>query len=343
MSENNVHRDVVVVGASAGGVEALRTLVGGLPVDFPATVLVVLHVPTAGKSALPVILDRAGPLPARHARDGDRLRRGVVLVAPPDQHMIVYDDAVTLSHGPKENGHRPAVDVLFRSAAKVLGPRVIGVILSGALDDGTAGMVAVTLRGGVGIVQDPQEALHESMPRSARDAAGVEHVVPAKEIPQLLASLVGEWAADERPAPSKLMAMEAAMADLDPQALHAPARPGTPAGFACPDCHGSLFQIAEGNLVRFRCRVGHAWSPDNLIAQQTSDVESALWMALRSLEEKSALSRELGARANGRGHRLSGEKFDQHAIEALEAAELVRGLIADIGAAAGRGASSDVV
>jgi two-component system chemotaxis response regulator CheB len=316
-------------------------LVAGLPVDFPATVLVVLHVPTAGTSALPVILDRSGPLPVRHARDGDKLLRGHVLVAPPDQHLIVYDDAVTLSRGPKENGHRPAVDVLFRSAAKVLGSRVIGVILSGALDDGTAGMVAITLRGGIGVVQDPAEALHESMPKSARDAAALDLVMPAKEIPQLLASLVGEWADDAPAAPSDLMSMEAAMAELDPQAVHALSRPGTPAGFACPDCHGSLFQIAEGNLVRFRCRVGHAWSPDSLIARQSSDLESALWMALRSLEEKAALSRELGDRASERGHRLSGEKFDEHAVEALEAAELVRGLIADIGAAAGRRTSSD--
>lgn len=324
-------RDVVVVGASAGGVEALRTLVSGLPADFPGTLLIVLHVPRTGASALPQILDRAGPLPVRQAVNDDPIRPGEVLVAPPDRHLVVYDDRVTLSKGPTENGHRPAVDVLFRSAAKVLGPRVIGVVLSGALDDGTAGMVAVRLRGGVGVVQDPDEALHAGMPRSALQAADPEHVVPVAKMAALLGELVTEDAPGADLA-SELMEVETGMAELNADAINKPDRPGVPAGFACPDCNGSLYQIEEGGLVRYRCRVGHAWSQRGLLAQQSSALEGALWMALRSLEEKSELTRDMARRAVANGHRLSGDTFERQSAEALRAAGLLRDLIAEISA-----------
>ncbi len=320
-------RDLVVLGASAGGVEALRDLAALLPADLPATLLVVLHVPPTGRSALPEILGRAGPLPVRHAREGDPLEPGTILVAPPDRHLIVYDDAVTLSRGPKENGHRPSVDVLFRSAAHVAGTRTIGVVLSGALDDGSAGMVAIKLRGGYGIVQDPEEALYGSMPRSAAAAAEVDDVLPLVEIAELLDELTRQEAPAEDAESTTLMDMEAAMADLELEALTNPDRPGEPSGWTCPDCHGALFSIEEGGLQRYRCRVGHAWSPDSLVAQQTSAYESALWIALRTLEEKASLTRELGRRASAQGHRLTGEQFQREAAEAQESAALLRGLI----------------
>ncbi|WP_043499831.1 chemotaxis protein CheB [Georgenia sp. SUBG003] len=322
-------RDVVVVGASAGGVEALRQLVAGLPPDFPASVLVVLHVPATGTSALPRILDRAGPLPARHATEGDRLRHGEILVAAPDQHLILYDDAVTLSRGPRENGHRPAVDVLFRSAAAALGPRVIAVVLSGALDDGAAGMVAVKLRGGVGICQDPTEALHESMPSSAMQAAPVDHVLPATLMPALLTQLVQEevpYAPVEAP---ELMRVEARMADFDLDALDDD-RPGERSDYTCPDCHGPLYEIVEGGLVRFRCRVGHAWSVASLVAQQSATLQGALWMALRSLEEKATLTRRLGRQAEDQGRPLSSRAFDAEADEVGRAVGTLRDLIDEI-------------
>jgi two-component system, chemotaxis family, protein-glutamate methylesterase/glutaminase len=323
-------RNIVVVGASAGGVEALRTLVAGLPADFPACVLVVLHVPPTGTSALPAILDRVGALPVAHAQDGMPLTPGRILVAPPDHHLIVLSDSVTLSRGPRENGHRPAVDVLFRSAARAHEGRVVSVVLSGALDDGAAGTVAVKQRGGVGIVQDFEDALHASMPRAACAAADVDHVVAAKEMPSLLSELVREPAtAGNEPAP--LMEMESALADLDAAAMHHHDRPGNPSGFGCPDCHGALFEITEGALTRFRCRVGHAWSPESLLAQQSLALEGALWMALRSLEEKAALSVDMADRAGSAGHHLTAARFRETAEETLGAAELVRELIQDMG------------
>lgn len=323
---------VVVVGASAGGVEALRTLVADLPADFPACILVTLHVPSSGMSALPVILSRGGALPAEHAREGSPLTPGRILVAPPDHHLIVLSESVTLSRGPRENGHRPAVDVLFRSAARAHDGNVIAVVLSGALDDGAAGMVAVTRRGGTGIVQDFDDALHDSMPRAAQAAAGVERIVPAKELSALLGELVRQPPSLHTPQPEKLLDMETAMAELDPTAMHDHDRPGTPSGFGCPDCHGALFEINEGGLARYRCRVGHAWSPESLIAQQSLALEGALWMALRGLEEKATLNRDLGDRAASSGHPLTAGRFHSSATEALAAAELVRGLIGDLGA-----------
>lgn len=324
------NRDVIVVGASAGGVEALRELAAGLPPDFPGTVLVVLHLPPTGSSALPQILDRAGPLTVKQAEDGDRLEPGRILVAAPNKHLIVYDGRVTLSNGPRENGHRPAVDVLFRTAARVLGQRVVGVILSGALDDGTAGMVAVQLRGGATVVQSPDEALHASMPRSAMTMVEVQHVLPVAKVASLLVELASEEVPADPGDSSDLMTTEAAMADLDLDAINRPERPGKPAGLSCPDCHGTLYEIEEGGLLRYRCRVGHAWSPASLVAQQGTALEGALWMALRTLEEKAALTSDLAHQATAAGHTLSGMTFERESQEALQAAGLVRDLIGEI-------------
>jgi two-component system chemotaxis response regulator CheB len=318
---------VVVVGASAGGVEALRDFVAALPGDLDACVLMVLHVPPTGASALPVILNRVGQVPARHASEGDPLVPGQILIAPPNHHLIVADGVVTLSRGPQENGHRPAIDVLFRSAARACGNQVIGVVLSGSLDDGAAGMVAITERGGIGLAQDYSEALYDAMPRAAALAANLDHIMTAKEIAGSLPELIGQLPGHAERAASTLMQVETSMADMDAATMHEHERPGEPSGFACPDCHGVLFRIQEGGLERYRCRVGHAWSPQSLIARQTVSLESALWMALRSLEEKAALSHDLGDRAAEQGHDLSALRFREGEQEALSAAELVRELV----------------
>jgi two-component system chemotaxis response regulator CheB len=204
---------------------------------------------------------------------------------------------------------------------------VVAAVLSGSLDDGAAGMVAVTIRGGVGLVQDPDEAPHPSMPSAAMHATAIEDVLSARKMPKRLLELVGEEVQDTATGATRLMQQETAMARFDPSSLHADDHPGVASGLSCPDCHGILFEIAEGGLHRYRCRVGHAWSAASLVAQQAAGMETALWIALRSLEEKAALARDLSARAATRGHRLTEETFARQADEAVEAANQVHNLI----------------
>jgi two-component system chemotaxis response regulator CheB len=320
-------RDLVVVGASAGGVEALRELLGRLPPDLPAALLVVLHMPATGRSALPEILDRSCPLPVLRAVDGAPLRPGTVTVAVPDHHLMVVGDRLMLSRGPRENGHRPAVDVLFRTAARSAGPRTVAVVLSGALDDGAAGMIAVRQRGGVGVAQEPGDAIYPSMPTHAIEVASADHVTPVAKMSSLLVELVNEDIAADSPVLSELMDMEAAMAEFDAAALNDEDRPGTPSGFGCPSCHGALFTITEGGMERYRCRVGHAWSPEALAAEQSEALEGALWMALRGLEERAALSLRMGERAQRRGHTHTARTFRERHDEAQKAALLIRSLL----------------
>jgi two-component system chemotaxis response regulator CheB len=312
------------MGASAGGVEALQAVIGGLPADFPAAVLVVLHVPRSAPSALPRILDRAGPLPARQAVDGEPLRPGRVYVAVPDHHLLVLDSRVRLSRGPAENGHRPAVDPLFRSAARAYGPRTVGVVLSGSRDDGAAGLLAIARAGGSVIVQDPADALHASMPAAAIERVPVDHVLPVAKIAEVLAQVAGTEVHD--PAPElperQTYHAEIAMSDLEP--VTTDQLDATPAGYGCPQCGGALFELDGNPVPYYRCRVGHAWSPDSLLEEQAIATESALWMALRALEEKAALGRRMARGTDG---------YSRMAGEAEHAASLIRQLIERIGAA----------
>jgi two-component system chemotaxis response regulator CheB len=324
---------MVVVGASAGGVEALVNLSASLPADLPAAVFVVLHVPSTASSALPDILSRQGPLRAGHARDGEPIERGRIYVAPPDHHLLLRTGHMHLTRGPRENGHRPAIDPLFRSAAREYGVRVVGVVLSGALDDGTAGLLAIKSRGGVAVVQDPGDALYPGMPSSAAEHADVDHVLAAASMGILLAKLTAEPARESPgPAPTD-MTVEVEMAGFSLKAFEGE-HPGEPSGFSCPDCNGVLWEIQTEGLRRYRCRVGHAWSPESLLTQQSEDLEAALWVALRSLEERAALARRLAEPARRRGHSITATRFEEQATEAQQAARLVRNLLLDRGSLA---------
>lgn len=319
-------RDVLLIGASAGGVEALRAVVAELPADLPAAVLVVLHVPSNGHSALPRILGRSGPLPCHHPTDGEPLRHGHIYVAPPDRHLIVEDDVVRLSRGPRENGYRPAVDVLFRGAARGLTTRVVATVLSGTLDDGSAGVTAVQARGGLVLVQDPEDALYPGMPRNALNVCQPDFVGPAEALGKELARLAGSEAPDWGARPERDLRMETDMARLEQDALDDADRPGVPSGFSCPDCQGTLFELPDNHL-RYRCRVGHAWTSVSLLAQQDAGLEHALWMALRSLEEKAALSRRMANAARLRRSEQTAVHYDESAEAALSATGTLRELL----------------
>lgn len=324
--------DIVVIGASAGGVEAISLIAAELPRDLRAAVLIVLHL-ARGRSVLPEILTRVGRLPATHPVDGETLRYGRIYVAPPDHHLTVDGPTVRIQHGPTENGVRPAVDPLFRSAARTFGSRVIGIILTGSLDDGTAGMAAVKEAGGVTVVQDPMEAFAPSMPRSALDFVGVDHVLPLKEIALLIDTLTRERAPSTAPdvGGPHLKPMEPDLGELD-IAVHPEDRPGRVSVYSCPECHGSLWEVEEGGILRFRCRVGHIYSPDSMLAAHTDSVDRALWAALRSLEERAALTRRLAERARLRRHNGVALAFDQRATAAEEHAAVVKKVLLRRGA-----------
>jgi two-component system, chemotaxis family, protein-glutamate methylesterase/glutaminase len=325
-------RDVVVVGASAGGVEALRVLVSLLPADLPAAVLIVLHVPRSGPSALPAILGRVSTLPVRSAVDGEPLRHGRIYVAPVDRHLLVIDSHVRLSRGPSENGHRPAIDPLFRSVARALGPRAVGVVLSGSRDDGAAGLAAIAGGGGTTIVQDPHDATFSSMPRAALERVVADHVVPVAEIGALIGRISRLPASEIARETDPELAVEVALSDL--AVVPAEKLPGSPVGFGCPACGGSLFVIKSGPIPRYRCRVGHAWSPESLLEEQTAALEGALWMALRALDEKAVLGRQMAASAGERLGSTAYARLEVLAEDADNASKIIRGLMDRLGTSA---------
>ena len=322
--------NVVVIGASAGGVSSLMRLVSLLPADMDAAVAVAVHVPETSTSALPAILTRQGSLEATHAIDGEALRHGRIYVAPPGYHLLVKRRRVRIVSGPHENGHRPSVDPLFRTAARAHGANAIGVILSGSLDDGTAGLLAIKQAGGIALVQEPSEALFDGMPVSAIENVPVDFVGPvdalASELRQRVASLAsvtGDTNMDDEHR-EDLDVVEMDRGTPDPDHWNA-----TPSEFACPSCHGALFERRDETLVRYRCRTGHAFSPDALAAAQYEGIDEALWIALRSLEESSALHRRLHERANERGQVRAAQRFQSRAVGLESRARIIRDVLAD--------------
>ena len=324
------HRDIVVVGASAGGVEALTRLVAQLPADLPAAVLVVLHLSAGHRSVLPAILSRAGVLPASHAVDGEPLEPGHIYVAPTDRHLLVEPGRVIVNSGPRENGHRPAVDPLFRSAANAYGPRVVGVVLTGALDCGTSGLLAIKERGGLAVVQDPDEAFCPDMPRSALEFVPVDHRTRLAEMGALLVKLVSApLASVKAPTPSPRLKEEVQVMAKGPVEHQELQEVGHPSSFSCPDCGGVLFELDDHGLLRYRCRTGHGYTAKALTVSQQSALDGALWAALRALEESASLSRRMARRAHERNHTHSARRYEERARATQEQAELVRRLVLD--------------
>jgi two-component system, chemotaxis family, protein-glutamate methylesterase/glutaminase len=320
-------KDIVVMGASAGGMEALQKVVARLPEDLPAALFVVWHLSPGAKSMLPSVLSKAGPLPAAHPADGDRIEPGRIYVAPNDHHMLLEKGYVRIARGPKENRFRPAIDPLFRSAAYVYGTRVIGVVLTGGLDDGTAGLWTIKLRGGTAVVQEPSDAAIRSMPLSALDNVAVDFKLPAAEIGDLLVRLVREPAAapvkvseeeDEKTRHEIRMAKEREALEEEALAL------GELSPFTCPECHGVLTMLREGKIVRFRCHTGHAFSSDTLLASSSEELEARLWDAVRAADESMLLLNRLGEDLARGGNTAAAEKCFDQAREVHERVEAVR-------------------
>ena len=320
-------KDIVVVGASAGGMGALEKLVAGLPADLPAAVFVVWHLAPGVRTVLPAVLSKAGPLPAAAPSDGDPIKPGRIYIAPNDHHMLLERGYIRVTKGPKENRFRPAVDPLFRSAAYVYGPRAIGVVLSGALDDGTAGLWAIKLRGGTAIVQDPSDAMHRSMPINALENVEVDYKVPVAEIGALLGRLAREQVAPEPLLPAQereLMEAEVKIArEVDPRVEEVLSY-GQLSPFTCPECHGVLTMLRDGNIIRFRCHTGHAVSSGTLLESTTEQVERRLFDAVRALDETIMLLNQLGEEYAKKGNTAAAEQCFNRAREAYEQSRPIR-------------------
>jgi two-component system chemotaxis response regulator CheB len=320
-----VSRDIVVIGTSAGGMAALNKIATALPADFPGSVFIVMHLSPESLGGLPDFLAKAGPLPAAHAHDGEPVKLGRIYVAPPDCHLIVGADRLRVTRGPKENRFRPAVDPLFHSAALAFGPRVAGVVLTGYLDDGTAGLAAIKRAGGIAIVQDPIEAEAPYMPRSALRHVKVDHCVKLAEIAPLLVKLattaaaVGE-ASREGKMPKEFV-IETEIATDDQVAAMRVRELGEASMFTCPECHGALIRLRDHSPLRFRCHTGHAFTADSLVAALTESVEDSLWGSVRSLQEQAMLLNHLSDHESKSEERTELRLRSQ---EVLRRADLVR-------------------
>lgn len=325
--------DIIVIGSSAGGLKALTAVIGNLPPAFDASVFVVQHISPEHRSLLPEILADTSALPAIHPRDGERIAKGLIYVAPTDHHLLLERDRVRVVRGPRENQNRfrPAVDTLFRSAARAYGPRVVGVVLTGYLDDGTVGLQAIKRRGGIAVVQDPLEAEVPSMPASALRYATVDYCLPAAEIPALLARLVDEEApAEQTVEVPRELEIEADITEQHMNTEHLIASVesiGTRTYFTCPSCNGSLWQIGNAEPLRFRCHLGHSFTVNALLAEQTRSLENALSSAVRLMEEKVMMSRRMAERRRAMNLQEAAEPYEQYADQLEQEVAAIRALL----------------
>jgi len=319
-----------VIGGSAGSIEPLKVIAHNLPAGFPGSVFVVVHLSSEGKSNLPKLLCGWGALPAIHPIDRQEVERGYVYVARPDHHLSIEEGRIRVLRGPRENRHRPAIDPLFRSAAREYGSRVVGIVLSGLQDDCAAGLYSIKKRGGVAIVQDPHEAMWKDMPTHAIQYAAPDHILPTREIAPMLVELAAAAGGalvmkNGKRGRRKATPEGSGRADENQDVARSDEGEGTPSVFACPECHGVLWELKQGKLVRFRCRIGHSYGPDSLSIELSLSTEAALWAAVRALDEKAALNRRV-AEGMWAGRRMSARLLDQSAADASNA-KLIRDII----------------
>jgi two-component system chemotaxis response regulator CheB len=316
-------RDIIVIGGSAGAPAALHELVGGLSPDLQASIFIVTHVPIHGTMMLAGLLSARTSLPVTYAVDGDPILPGRILIAPPDRHLLLTRDGVRLGTGPRENLSRPAIDPLFRSAAAAFGARVIGVVLTGMLNDGASGLLAIQQCGGATVVQDPIEARSPEMPRAALRAVEADHVVGLAEMAPLLESLAREEAPLGRAA-SEDLRLEVEIAQGAPSGSERLMTLAQPSTFSCPECHGVLSEMKADGPLRYRCQIGHALTAEALDECQDKALEAALGMALRIIEERVALVRRLEEDAVAQGNSASAELHGARVREYAEQAAVVR-------------------
>lgn len=323
-------RDIIVIGASAGGVNALIEFVKSLPENFDASIFIVLHLHPSTPSSLPQILNRFGHVNAGHAEDGEKIKARRIYVAPPDHHLLIENDRILVRKGPKENRFRPSVDVLFRSAAYNYGPRVIGIVLSGMLNDGTSGMWSVKHMGGLCIIQDPDEALYESMPENVLREVDVDYSLSVSQMGTLLQELIHENAPkmhEITPEQMELMKMEVVIASNDNAFEMGILNKGELTPFTCPECHGTLISLKEGTTVRFRCHTGHAFTTSTLLSGVTQSIEEQLWGAMRTLEEATMLLENISQTFRKAGNEDAAKEFSKKAKESRKRSRVLHGLV----------------
>ena len=333
--------ELIVIGGSAGALQPVLDLVRALPADLPAAVCVVIHTSPQSPGRLPGIIQRVTGLPCRYPRDGESISAGQIYVAPADRHLLIEPGRLRLTQGPRENGFRPAIDPLFRTAARAYGPRVAGVVLSGSLDDGSYGLEVIKQARGLAIVQDPDDATMSSMPHSALRTVEVDHVATAAELGPLIARLCSRPAAARSETPSRRSAepqrsiagaaMSADAHTPDSAEHGSDLTEGMPPGnltpLTCPECGGSLWQEERAQQLRFNCHVGHAFSADSLLEYHSRAVEGAMWTALRVLEEHAALQKRLADRARHQNFAGAADRFDRRSEETKRQAHSLRSVL----------------
>lgn len=320
------NRDIIVIGGSAGATAALQQILGRFPLDLPAAVFVVLHIPAQGIGILSTVASAAGKLPVRQARDGMVIENGNIYLAAPDHHLLIHDNHVRLGRGPRENMARPAIDPLFRSAALQFGPRVIGVILSGFLSDGAAGLNAIKRCGGITLVQDPRDAISNEMPLRALEETTVDLCVSGARMGDVLADLARESPGAVLPTPPELrLEVEIAAGErLGTERLTGIAEP---AALTCPSCGGVLSAMKGDHPLRFRCQVGHAYTADALAKSQEGRVDEALRVALRIIEERAELVHRMAIDARQSGRAAVAEMYAARSVEYREYADMIRRVV----------------